>query len=297
MKHLGKLMIVVVGMAMMACSDKPSGVINDDPVFQEQAGAEILEEYPGHLPVGLNDCRRLRSPHYIQMDVMATTLNYINIWLPEIITYTYKGLDKRRYFVITSSEVTRLKLDTTSTGGISLSGRAGEELEFTGTAEEFQYGLYFTIKYHNVSDTILENVASSICVQLTAAPDFNFPDLKNTFWYNKGKWDNTFITNPDKQEDIFGSQFYSSHLNNGTSMPLIIVDSQTSKHAIGLLFKGVNKIGGNAHRALRCIHSDGGPGIDALGPGETAVKEGVLIIHPEGKDAVLKIAQEFYSAS
>ena len=287
-----KIVIVFVGMTTMACSDKPSSVSNDNYTTSALPASGILEKYPGHSPSGFIGDRRIRPGHYIQMDVLATTRNFINIWLPELCSY--KGLEKP-FFLLSPGEVNQLKLENTSTGGISLSGKAGEELEFTGTAEEFQYGLYLTVRYDNVSDRILEDVSSSVCIQLTAAPDFRDPDRKNTFWYNNGKWDNTFIEDSVVQEGIERCKFYNSELNEGTSLPLIVVDSQTGKHAIGLIFRDALDVGGNSQMSTGCMHSDGGS-FD-IRPGESAAREGILIIHPEGKEAVLKIAQEFYLTS
>ena len=41
-----------------------------------------------------------------------------------------------------------------------------------------------------------------------------------------------------------------------------------------------------------CLHSDGGS--HDIDPGGTAVREGLLIIHPEGKEGVLEIAKAFF---
>lgn len=282
------IMIVYVGMTLMACSDKPSNTIKDNSIGPAKPAAKIIEKYPGHSPRGFIGNRGIRPGHYVQLDVLATTRNFINIWLPEMCGF--KG-SKNPFFLLSPGEINQLKLENTPTGGFSLSGKSDTELEFTGTAEEFQYGLYLTVKYHNVSDRVLEEVSSSVCVQLTAAPDFRDPNLIKTFWYNNGLWDNNFTKRSVVQEGIERCKFYRSKDIKKTSLPLIVVESQNGKHAIGLIFRNALRVGGNSQMSTGCIHSDG-DSFD-LKPGEFAVSEGILIIHPEGKEAVLKIAQEF----
>ena len=85
------IVIVFVGMTTMACSDKPSSVSNDNSTTSAPPALGIVEKYPGHSPSGFIGDRRLRPGHYIQMDVLATTRNFINIWLPELCSY--KGLE------------------------------------------------------------------------------------------------------------------------------------------------------------------------------------------------------------
>lgn len=125
---------------------------------------------------------------------------------------------------------------------------------------------------------------------LTAA--FRDPDLQYTYWYNDGIWDNTFQLSSVEHEGTERCSFFRSYLNEGTSLPLIIVESNSGKHALGLIFRDASNVGGNSHMSTGCIHSDGSA--YDIEPGETAVREGLLIIHPEGKEAVLKIAKEFY---
>ncbi len=285
------IIILFVGVITMACSDKPSKVIEKNTITQKSPVPKIINKYSGHLPNGFEGNRRLRPGNYVQLDILATTRNFINIWLPEYCSY--KGLKKP--FFLLSEGVNILRLDTTSTGGISLSSKAGNGLEFTGTAEEFQYGLYLTVKYHNISDKVLKDVTSSVCIQLTAAPDFRDPGVTRTYWYNDGKWDNNFKKNTVTQKGIVRCDFFRYDLNQGKSLPLIVVESPNSNYAIGLIFRNASKMGGNSHGSTTCIHSDGDT--YDIEPGGFAAKEGLLIVHPEGKEAVLKIAREFYYAN
>ena len=279
---------MLIGLTIAACSDKTSSITKNDSDALKNPVSEIMQKYPGHLPDGFEGNRRIRPGNYIQLDILATTRNFINIWLPEYCTY--KGLKKP--FFLLSEGANLLKVDTTSTGGISLSTKVGDGLKMTGTAEEFQYGLYLTLKYHNISNKFLEDITSNVCVQLTAAPDFRDPELTRTYWYNNGKWDSTFRKNKVVQEGIVRCEFFRSGLNDGKSLPLVVVDSPNSDYTIGLIFKKATMVEGNYHGSTSCIHSDGGS--YDIEPGGTALKEGLLIIHPEGKEAVLKIATEFY---
>ena len=72
-----KIVIVFVGMTTMACSDKPSSVSNDNSTTSAPPASGIVEKYPGHSPSGFIGDRRIRPGHYIQMDVLAATRNFI----------------------------------------------------------------------------------------------------------------------------------------------------------------------------------------------------------------------------
>lgn len=290
------VLIAFAASAMTACtthsaSDKSNSEMSTSTVTTSKAASTFLNKYPGHAPAGFIGNRRIRPGNYIQMDVLATTRNFIDIWIPE--SCTYKSLEDP-YFLLAPDQLHDLTVEETPTGGISLTGKAGKDLELTGTAEEFQYGLFLTVTYHNVSDKVLEDVASPVCIQLTAAPDFRDPNRERTFWYHNNTWDNTFDCYSVEQEGIARTDFYNAHVESESDLPLLIVESPNSDHVIGLIFRDATGVGGNSQMSTGCMHSDGGQ-VD-IKPGESASREGILIIHPEGKEALLKIAKAFYYA-
>ncbi|MEN8230278.1 MAG: hypothetical protein ABFS38_19105 [Bacteroidota bacterium] len=295
-------LIVFFGVAMLSCTNQPTDTTgnnssdsrdtDDSASVSAQPASAFLKKYQGHAPAGFMGDRRIRPGNYIQMDVLVTTRNFINIWIPE--SCTYNGQEEP-FFLLSPDQLNDLKIEETPTGGISLSGKAGPELELTGTAEEFQYGLYLTVTYHNVSDRMLQDVSSAVCIQLTAAPDFRDPDRERTFWYHNNAWDNTFEYYSVEQEGIERTDFYNAAVEDESDMPLLIIESQNDDHVIGLIFRDATGVGGNSQMSTGCMHSDGG--LVDIGPGESAAREGILIIHPEGKDALLKIAKEFYDGS
>lgn len=140
---------------------------------------------------------------------------------------------------------------------------------------------------------LVEMVNSSVCVQLTAAPDFRDPELENTYWYHRGAWDTTFEHSALVQEGIERIRFFRAVANQEQDLPLIVVESSTGDHALGLVFRDATGVGGNHQMSTACLHSDG-DSYD-IEPGRNATREGLLIIHPEGKEGVLKIAKAFFN--
>ncbi|MEN8203015.1 MAG: hypothetical protein ABFS28_10495 [Bacteroidota bacterium] len=285
--------VTLIAVSLWACTDRSSREPTAKPATPSEAASVFLDKHQGHAPDGVIGDRRIRPGYYLQMDVLATTRNFIQIWLPEICTY--KG-QKKPFFLLSSEDLYQMNLDTTATGGISISGKAGEQLMITGTAEEFEYGLYLTVNQQNISDMVLEEVSSSVCIQLTAAPDFRDPERENTYWYNEGTgtWDQSFITESLIQEGIERTRFYRTVMEPEQGLPLVVVESSTGSHALGLIFKNATGVGGNSQMSTGCIHSDGDS--YTIAPGKSASREGLLIIHPEGKEAVLEMAREFLAA-
>lgn len=86
-----------------------------------------------------------------------------------------------------------------------------------------------------------------------------------------------------------------------TQDQIVIIDGKKLRHggleivkssdAIGLIFKGATRLGGNCLESLNCIHSSN-QGTDIPAGGEL-IREGQLFVHNGGKDEILKLATRF----
>jgi hypothetical protein len=74
-------------------------------------------------------------------------------------------------------------------------------------------------------------------------------------------------------------------------LPLIVVESSTGPHALGVVFRRAHTVGVNCQGAFGCLHSF--PPAADLEPGATWCAEGRLYIHPAGRDALLELARQF----
>jgi len=240
-------------------------------------------ELTGRLQDGFPGDRRIRPANYVQLDIKATTRNFINIWLPEGL----RDADGKGNLFL-PGQVRSFHWDTTPTDGVQVSGEVDGVMRFTGTVDEFQFGAAIALTIENVSGKPLRGIHAGVCVQLAAAPDFADFGRQRTFWRRDGRWEGF----PDTEEKEGGlCVFYKpSHVPD---LPLIAVESSTGPHALGLIGESATTVGGNCHRSIGCIHSH--PAAVDLAPGASSTRQMRLFLHPDGKDAVLQLAEAFWS--
>jgi len=240
----------------------------------------VTDPRPDTLPEGFPGDYRIRPAHYVQLDVGAATRNLINIWLPETVRCDGRSV------LFLPQDVRTLTYVRTPGHGVRVSGEEPGMVGWSGTVEDCPFGVAIELEIANLSGRPLAGVGASPCFQLAAAPDFRDFALERTLYRSSGRWAKlpsstaaplarTRFSQPDEPQDL----------------PLIVVDSSTGPHALGLIFRSGQGIGVNCQASFGCLHSS--PPSADLGPGQTWRAAGRLFIHPQGKDALLGLAEEF----
>ncbi|MEW6754594.1 MAG: hypothetical protein AB1505_26965, partial [Candidatus Latescibacterota bacterium] len=116
--------------------------------------------------------------------------------------------------------------------------------------------------------------------------DFRDFGLQRTLYRSGDRW--TKLP-PSAAEPLARVRF--SQPDAPQDLPLIVVESPTGPHALGVVFRGAQGIGVNCQAAFGCLHSF--PAAADLGSGQTWCALGRLYLHPRGKDALLRLAEEF----
>lgn len=233
-----------------------------------------------HLPDGFAGDRRVRPAHFFQLDVGIPQRNFIHIWLPEGVSCGGESL----FFVPRGEEAATWEIGPD--GEVRCRREVGQGLRMESVVAECELGAYLTIRLANSSEQALHGVSAHTCVQFPAAPDLRDLDLERTYWRCQEEWRRFEITGRPQG----GRCLFFSHAEPA-DLPLIVVASGTGPYAAGLIFQGATSVNGNCQGSIGCIHSTV-PAAD-IPPGATLELRGFLILHPDGRDAVLEAAQDF----
>ena len=244
----------------------------------------MAREETGHLPDGFAGDLRVRPAHFFQLDVGIPQRNFIHIWLPEGVSCGGESL----FFVPGGEESGSWEIGPD--GEVCCRRQLGQSLSLESAVAETGLGAHLTIRLTNTSEEHLRDVTAQSCVQFAAAPDLRDFDLERTYWRCRGEWRGFEVSRRPQG----GRCLFYSH-QESVDLPLIVVASGTGPYAAGLIFAGANSVNGNCQGSIGCIHSNV-PAVD-IPAGETAEVRGLLVIHPEGRDAVLEAAQRFHCGS
>ena len=243
----------------------------------------MTDDTPTGLRDGFVGDRRVRPANFFQLDIGAPNRNFIHIWLPEAVSCA----GEKRWFTPRGETAGRW---TSTEHGTRFECDLPGPLRMTSSVEEIAHGVELRIDLVNDTGRALDDVKAQSCVQLAAAPDFRDVELQRTLWHGGGQWRPFHVTSRPQE----GRCVFYGH-DGEADLPLIVVESATGPFAAGLIFRGADSVSGNCGPSIACIHSTA-PG-RRLEAERTLTQDGRLFIHPEGKDAVLALAEAFMAAS
>lgn len=226
----------------------------------------------------------LRPANFFQVLFDLVSRNSISIWLPETIVVDNKGI----FHAARGESCVEFRKFVDHTDCYK---NIQDTLELNSSIRTTDFGFELKITLTNLTKNILRNVECYSCIQLAASPDFRYDIEENIYWYSTNGWDKFTVTRLAND----GLMAFIGH-KGVPKIPLIVVESTTSTYAIGLIFKGAQKVSGNIMEYINCIHSNNNPPEDIKPKGEL-IRQGRLFIHRNGKDAILRLAQEFIEDS
>jgi len=228
------------------------------------------------FPRGFPSDWPVRPGNFIQLDWLAATRNHIHLWLPEGVSARGHG---RLLMILREEADFRFE-------------RTGEDrwrhwfekpglLRLEGSVAPIEHGIEMGLALTNLSDEDWRDVTAGVCVQFHAAPDFYDPERRRTFYPSGGRL-RTF-EGPCSEGEGGRARFFGSGRDASSPHPpadagLIGIHSKDGRHVAATWWEGARHVGGNAHPATLCIHSD--PVFGDIPAGASVSRRGRLYLMP-----------------